>query len=51
MEESKRGPSYVRSTVCLIDFSVASGGVDEVKRHIESKKHKDLATEGSIGSQ
>ena len=40
---SKKGPSYVHCSVCGTDFSVASGGVHEVKRHVESKKHCELA--------
>ena len=36
-------PSYVHCSVCGTDFSVASGCVHEVKRHVESKKHCELA--------
>ena len=44
MTESKRGISYAYCGICRADFSVASGGINEVKRHTESKKHKELAT-------
>ena len=40
---SKKGTSYVHCSVCGNDFSAASGGVHEVKRHVESKKHCELA--------
>ena len=43
MSESKRGASYAHCDICQTDFSVASGGFNEVKRHVENKKHKDLA--------
>ena len=42
MIESRKGPSFVHCKVCLCDFSVCSGGFNDVKRHIESKKHKDF---------
>ena len=34
MTASKKGPSYVHCSVCGTDFSFASGGVHEVKRHV-----------------
>ena len=43
MTESKKGVSYVHCNICGSDFSVASGGIHEVKRHAESKKHSELA--------
>ena len=43
MSASKKGSSYAHCNVCAVDFSVAGGGVHEVKRHLESKKHKDNA--------
>ena len=33
MKESKRGASFVHCIICSTDFSVASGGVHEIKRH------------------
>ena len=44
LTESNKGATYVSCTICRADFSVASGGLHEVKRHIESKKHKELAS-------
>ena len=43
MSASKKGPSYVHCKVCAVDISVAGGGVHEVKRHIETRKHKENA--------
>ena len=40
MMESRKGPNFVHCKFCLCDFSVSSGGFNDVKRHIESKKHK-----------
>ena len=42
LSESKRGVSYAHCDICRTDFSVASGGINEVKRHVENKKHKEL---------
>ena len=39
MAESKKGASYVFCDICGSDISIASGGIHEVKRHTESKKH------------
>ena len=38
-----KGASYVHCNVCLADFSVASDGVRDLKRLINSKKHSDFA--------
>ena len=38
-----KGASYVHCNMCLADFSVASGGVHDLKRLINSKKHSDFA--------
>ena len=43
MKQSKRGASFVYCNICCTDFSVASGGVHEVKRHQDTKKHLELA--------
>ena len=43
MNKSKKGPSFIHCKICTVDFSVAGGGVHEVKRHMETKKHKDNA--------
>ena len=37
-----KGASYVHCNVCLADFSVVSGGVHDLKRLINSKKHSDF---------
>ena len=43
LSASKKGSSYAYCNVCLVDFSIAGGGVHEVKRHLDSKKHQDNA--------
>ena len=48
MKESRKGSSFVYCNICCTDFSVASGGLHEVKRHIASKKHLELAKQ-SVG--
>ena len=40
MMESRKGPNF---EFCLCDFSVSSGGFNDVKRHIESQKHKEFS--------
>ena len=39
MKPSKMGDTFAYCTVCNIDFSVAGGGVHQVKRHCESGRH------------
>ena len=39
MKPSRLGENFAYCTVCNIDFSVAGGGVHQVKRHCESKRH------------
>ena len=41
MKPSSIGESYVFCTVCQLDFSIAGGGVHQVKRHCQSKGHTD----------
>lgn len=44
MSESRKGPSFVHCSICSTDFSVASGGLYDVKRHIiDGKKHSEAA--------
>ena len=43
MKESKGGASFVPCNLCGNDFSIASGGVHEVKRHVATKRHTELA--------
>eukprot|EP00117_Sycon_ciliatum_P023044 scpid92567/ scgid19699/ len=40
MKPSKKGLQFAFCTLCSCDFSVAGGGVHEVKRHCDSRKHK-----------
>ena len=41
MAHSEKGSSYAHCKTCVVDFSVAGGGLHEVKRHIQTKKHQD----------
>ena len=41
MVHSEKGSSYAHCKTCAVDFSVAGGGLHEVKRHIQAKKHQD----------
>ena len=43
MIASRKGPTYAHCKVCDTDFAIAGGGVNEVKRHMETKKHKENA--------
>ena len=40
---SKRETGYVNCSVCLTEFSIAGGGFHEIKRHMETKRHKERA--------
>ena len=50
----ERGVSYAHCDICQTDFSVASGGLNEVKHHIENKKHKEfnagMASQSTLAS-
>ena len=37
----EKGSSCAYCNTCGVDFAVAGGGVHEVKRHIQTKKHQD----------
>ena len=43
MSESRKGPSFVHCNICGTDFSVASGGVHDVKHDVDEKKHGETA--------
>ena len=49
MTPSKKGAPYVYCTLCQTDISIASGGVYDVRRHVDGKKHKEYAR--SVASQ
>ena len=36
-----RGPCYAHCTICAFDLNIAGGGFCEIKRHIETRRHKD----------
>ena len=45
MKHSGRRETFAYGSVCNVDFSVAGGGVFQVKRHCQSKKHSSRAKE------
>ena len=45
MRRSDRGETYAYCAVCNVDFSVAGGGVFQVKWHCQSKKHSSRIQE------
>ena len=49
MTPSKKGTSYVYCKLCQTDISITSGGVYDVRRHVDGKKHKEYAR--SVDSQ
>ena len=49
MTPSKKGVSYMYCMPCQTDILIASGGVYDVRRHVNGKKHKEYAR--SIASQ
>jgi hypothetical protein len=40
---SKKGETFFHCTVCAIDFACAHGGKSDVRRHVGTKNHIDLA--------
>ena len=40
---SKKGETFFHSTVCAIDIACAHGGKSDVRRHVGTKNHIDLA--------
>ena len=48
MRRSKRGETFVHCSVCNVDFSVAGGGVFQVKRHCQCIKHTSRAMEVEV---
>ena len=51
MKPSRRGVSFAHCIICSIDLSIASGGVSEIKRHIVTKRHSELAKHFESASQ
>jgi hypothetical protein len=49
MTPSNKGASYVCCALCQTDISIASGGIHDVRRHTEGKKHREYAR--SVASQ
>jgi hypothetical protein len=51
---SQKGKHHAFCSVCKVDIAIAHGGADDCRRHVNCKKHKDLAeigkTHKNIGS-
>ena len=51
---SKRGDTYAYCKLCLSDFNIAHGGLNDIKRHVEGTKHqtklKHLSTNSTLVS-
>ena len=52
--KSAQGVDYARCTLCVCDFAVSSGGRTDVRRHVETARHKRMAqtvvaTKGGMG--
>jgi len=43
VQRSQHGDSYAFCTVCRLDINISYGGVTDLKRHMETKKHQQLA--------
>ena len=41
--KSAQGVDYARCTLCMCDFAVSSGGRTDVRRHVETARHKRMA--------
>ena len=51
MKKNKRGESFAHCSVCNCKVSVASAGISDLKKHMQSKKHCDLSLLHSDASQ
>ena len=40
---STRGPTFARCKSCNTDISIAHGGVNDVKKHLATSKHQEMA--------
>ena len=40
--KSRRGSSFAHCSICNADFSVAAGGINDVKRHLDTQKHQSF---------
>ena len=51
---SKRGNTFAYCKLCVSDFSIAHGGLNDKKRHVEGAKHKsklkDISTNSTFTS-
>ncbi|XP_071507007.1 uncharacterized protein [Diadema antillarum] len=47
IRKSERGIHHAYCTVCSVDISVEHGGRDDIRKHVGSKRHTDIAKERS----
>ena len=51
MLPSTRGPTFARCKCCYTDINVAQGGVNDIKKHLATSKHQEMAkVVGSSGN-
>ena len=43
MLPSTRGPTFARCKCCYTDINVAQGGVNDIKKHLATSKHQEMA--------
>ena len=52
IKRSDKGCTYAFCSLCIVDISVAGGGIHQIKRHCASKKHcsilKDISSQPTI---
>ena len=51
---SKRGNTFANCKLCVSDFSITHGGLNDIKQHVEGAKHKsklkDISTNSTLTS-
>ena len=41
--QASRGPTFARCKCCYTDINVAQGGVNDIKKHLATSKHQEMA--------
>ena len=41
--QASRGPTFARCKCCYTDINVAHGGVNDIKKHLATSKHQEMA--------
>ena len=50
IRKSERGIFHAFCTICCVDISVEHGGRDDIRKHVGSKRHTDIAKARSSSS-